>query len=540
MRFTYRSGERPLAGFTLKRGVGQGGFGEVYFAVSDSGKEVALKLLRGSSDIELRGVANCLNLKHQNLVHIYDLKVDAQGDKWLVMEYVLGDSLAHVIDRHPDGMPVSLCVNFFLNLSRAVGYLHDHGVVHRDLKPANIFLEHGNLKVGDYGLCKAISATNRKLTKQIGTIYYMAPEIGSGSYTKSIDIYACGIILHEMLTGHVPFEGETDNEILMKHLTSTPDVSKVPQAFRAVILKAMQKNPDDRYTSMAEFTQAVQSAHPSELLLSMPVVAKVSGSHASSVVLTPTAAATTMPATLSMPTVEPIFAKAVPLATALPVAPAVRSAWRGSTADLASALTKAPIGAGLGTFAWLILTQNYEYAAIGKMFLIALACAWGLLLLNNRAGYHEKDTWGRRLRMGLFGASIGLLMFWLDGWTTPAIGQRADESTVAESYLFEWIQMPPKSVTIATKYLLYFACLFAAGRWWRGAAKDRPDQIAFLPIFMAFFWGGILLFLWPHEAGNAFTALTPLAVAMFTIQWASAWVEPIRTNPSKKRRLQNA
>src|SRR6478736_3074223 len=83
MKFTYRCGQRPLDGFTLKRGVGQGGFGEVYFAVSDGGKEVALKLLRGHTDAELRGIAHCLNLKHPNLVHLYDLRTDSRGEKWV-------------------------------------------------------------------------------------------------------------------------------------------------------------------------------------------------------------------------------------------------------------------------------------------------------------------------------------------------------------------------------------------------------------------------------------------------------------------------
>ena len=96
MKFTYRSGQRPLDGFTLKRGVGQGGFGEVYFAVSDGGKEVALKLLRGHTDAELRGIGHCLNLKHPNLVHLYDLRTDSRGEKWVVMEYVFGESLAQV------------------------------------------------------------------------------------------------------------------------------------------------------------------------------------------------------------------------------------------------------------------------------------------------------------------------------------------------------------------------------------------------------------------------------------------------------------
>ena len=158
MKFTYRSGQRPLDGYTLKRGVGQGAFGEVYFAVSDGGKEVALKLLRGHTDAELRGVSHCLNLKNPNLVHLYDLRTDARGDHWVVMEYVFGESLASVINKHPTGLPTEVIREWFAALSRGVAYLHDQGVVHRDLKPANIFVEHGQLKIGDYGLSRGSAA----------------------------------------------------------------------------------------------------------------------------------------------------------------------------------------------------------------------------------------------------------------------------------------------------------------------------------------------------------------------------------------------
>ena len=113
LKFTYRSGQRPLDGYTIKRGVGQGGFGEVYFAVCDGGKEVALKLLRGHTDVELRGIAHCLNLKHPNLVDLYDLRTDARGDHWVVMEYVSGESLAQVINRHPNGLPAELIREWF-------------------------------------------------------------------------------------------------------------------------------------------------------------------------------------------------------------------------------------------------------------------------------------------------------------------------------------------------------------------------------------------------------------------------------------------
>src|SRR5262249_45691143 len=128
MKFTYSSGQRPLDGYTLKRGVGRGGFGEVYFAVSDGGKEVALKLVRGDAAVELRGVAQCLNLKHANLVGLYDLRTDGQGDRWVVMEYVAGEPLNVVLQRHPKGLAVELAREWFLGLAKAVGYLHDHGI----------------------------------------------------------------------------------------------------------------------------------------------------------------------------------------------------------------------------------------------------------------------------------------------------------------------------------------------------------------------------------------------------------------------------
>ncbi|HMF15451.1 MAG TPA: serine/threonine-protein kinase, partial [Gemmataceae bacterium] len=240
MRFTYSSGQRPLEGYTLKRGVGTGGFGEVYYGVSDGGKEVALKLVRGNQDVELRGVAQCLNLKHPNHVALFDLKTDNHGDHWVVMEYVAGESLGTVLTRHPSGLPTELAQQWFLALARAVGYLHDHGIVHRDLKPGNIFLENGTLKVGDYGLSKFISGSQRNAqTQSVGTVHYMAPEISTGNYNKSIDIYAAGVILYEMLTGRVPFDGESAGEILMKHLTAPPDLSKVPKEFVAVVGKAL-------------------------------------------------------------------------------------------------------------------------------------------------------------------------------------------------------------------------------------------------------------------------------------------------------------
>jgi serine/threonine protein kinase len=253
MKFTYPTGARPLEGYTIKRGVGRGGFGEVYFATSDAGKEVALKLIRRNLDVELRGVTQCLNLKHPNLIALYDIRTDTMGDQWVVMEYVSGESLEDVIERHPNGMPVEEALRWLRGISQGVSYLHDHGIVHRDLKPGNIFSDEGMVKIGDYGLAKFISCSRRSgQTESVGTVHYMAPEIANGRYGREIDTYALGIILFEMLTGHVPFEGESVGEVLMKHLTAEPDLTSLAEPYRGIVERALAKDPGLRLKSVGE------------------------------------------------------------------------------------------------------------------------------------------------------------------------------------------------------------------------------------------------------------------------------------------------
>ncbi len=263
LRFTHASGSRPLDGYQIKRGVGRGGFGEVYFAVSDAGKEVALKLIRRNLDVELRGVTQCLNLKHQNLVALYDIRSDEHDDRWVVMEYVSGESLDQVIDQHPQGMPVELAMSWFRGIAAGVAYLHDHGIVHRDLKPANIIIDDGIVKIADYGLSKFISCSNRSgQTESVGTVHYMAPEIANGRYGKEIDTYALGIILYEMLTGHVPFEGESIGEVLMKHLTAEPDLSQLQQPYRTLVRSALIKDPNARIQNVSEMLTRLPIPNP--------------------------------------------------------------------------------------------------------------------------------------------------------------------------------------------------------------------------------------------------------------------------------------
>ena len=152
-----------------------------------------------------------MNLKHlQRLFALYDVRQDEQENSWVIMEFVAGESLEDAIRRHPAGMPLDEALDWLRGIAAGVVYLHSHGIVHRDLKPGNVFRDEGIVKLGDYGLSKFISCSRRSgQTESIGTVHYMAPEIANGRYGKEIDIYALGIVLYEMLTGRVPFEGES-------------------------------------------------------------------------------------------------------------------------------------------------------------------------------------------------------------------------------------------------------------------------------------------------------------------------------------------
>ena len=260
--FLYASGTRPLAGYTIKRGVGSGGFGEIYYATSDAGKEVALKLIRRNLDVELRGIRQCLNLKHPNLLDLYDIRQDD------ARRHLGGDGIRAGPEPGRPCWPIipTACrrheaLAWFHGIAAGVAYLHDHGIVHRDLKPGNIFCDEGMVKVGDYGLSKFISCSRRSgHTESIGTVHYMAPEVANGRYGKEIDIYALGVILYEMLTGRVPFEGESVGEVLMKHLTAQPDVSMLAEPYRSVVARALEKDPARRFATVGEMVAALPAA----------------------------------------------------------------------------------------------------------------------------------------------------------------------------------------------------------------------------------------------------------------------------------------
>jgi hypothetical protein len=256
--FQYKHGDRPLEGYTIQRAAGRGGFGEVYYAVSDSGREVALKLVHTYEQIELRGISQCMNLKSPHLVTIFDVKYGDDGRPWVIMEFVNGPSLRELLDAAPSGLGAAKAAFFLREIGKGLTYLHDCGIVHRDLKPGNIFYENGYVKIGDYGLSKTMSVTRHSgQTVAVGTLHYMAPEIGEGCYDCRIDIYALGALLFEMLTGQVPFFGSSPAEVLMKHLTSEVNLDAVEEPFRSTIRKAMAKNPAERFQRVQDMVDSV-------------------------------------------------------------------------------------------------------------------------------------------------------------------------------------------------------------------------------------------------------------------------------------------
>jgi eukaryotic-like serine/threonine-protein kinase len=253
--------------------IGAGGMATVYSAHDlRHDRRVALKLLRPElsavigAERFLAEIKLTANLQHPHILPLFD-SGEADGFLFYVMPFVEGESLRARLTREKQ-LPVAEAVRITTEVASALDYAHRHGVVHRDIKPENILVHDGRALVADFGIALAASkAGGNRMTEtgmSLGTPHYMSPEqaMGEREITPRSDVYALGVVLYEMLTGDPPFTGSTAQAIVARVLTETPrpilpQRHTIPPEVEAAVLTALEKLPADRFSSAAEFAEAL-------------------------------------------------------------------------------------------------------------------------------------------------------------------------------------------------------------------------------------------------------------------------------------------
>jgi eukaryotic-like serine/threonine-protein kinase len=251
--------------YRVVRKLGAGGMADVYLAEDEElGRRVAIKILndRHANDEQFverfrREAKNAAGLSHPNIVSIYD-RGEAEGTYYIAMEYLDGRSLKEMlVARGP--MPIMDAIQFTRQILNALRFAHRKGVVHRDIKPHNVMVDgDSRLKVTDFGIARAGASQMTEAGAIVGTAQYLSPEQARGAAVdQRSDLYSIGVVLYEMLTGHVPFTGDTPVEIAMKHLSDTPRPPsairpEIPPDLDMIVLRALAKNPDDRFQTADE------------------------------------------------------------------------------------------------------------------------------------------------------------------------------------------------------------------------------------------------------------------------------------------------
>ncbi|MDF2568924.1 MAG: prkC [Sporomusa sp.] len=252
--------------YTILERIGGGGMADVYRAHDKLlDRSVAVKVLRSqfTDDEEFvsrfrREAQAAARLSHPNIVNIYDVGLDDQA-YYIIMEYISGETLKDKIDREAP-LPVETAVRISIEIAEALEHAHQNNLVHCDIKPHNILVTRsGRIKVTDFGIARAVtSSTMTNSGTIIGSVHYFSPEQAKGtSVGAKSDIYSLGVVLYEMLTGHVPFAGESPISIALKHLQEEPKPPRelnpdIPPLIEAIVIKAMAKDPAARFNDIGE------------------------------------------------------------------------------------------------------------------------------------------------------------------------------------------------------------------------------------------------------------------------------------------------
>lgn len=259
--------------YEIVRLIGEGGMANVYLAKDTIlDRKVAVKVLRGdlAGDEKFvrrfqREALSASSLSHPNIVEIYDVGED-EGNFYIVMEYIEGKTLKQLIKKR-GVLSLPETMDIMLQLLDALASAHDSYIIHRDIKPQNIMIkESGLVKITDFGIAMALNSAQLTQTNSVmGSVHYLPPEqaSGKGSTIRS-DIYSLGILMFEMLTGKVPFRGDSAVEIALKHMKEPiPSVREinpvVPRSVENIILKATAKNPKNRYKDVREMADDIKT-----------------------------------------------------------------------------------------------------------------------------------------------------------------------------------------------------------------------------------------------------------------------------------------
>ncbi len=251
--------------YKIIRKLGSGGMANVYLAEDQElGRRVAIKILneRHANDEQFvdrfrREAKHAAGLSHPNIVAIYD-RGEAEGTYYIAMEYLDGRSLKElIVARGP--APVHVAIDYARKILDALRFSHRNGIVHRDIKPHNVIVDaEGRVKVTDFGIARAGTSQMTEVGSIIGTAQYLSPEQAKGApVDQTSDLYSVGIVLYELLTGKVPFTGDSPVEIAMKHISAIPEPPSsirpdIPEDLDLIVLRALGKTPEERYPSAEE------------------------------------------------------------------------------------------------------------------------------------------------------------------------------------------------------------------------------------------------------------------------------------------------